>query len=358
MRVTLAHSNGFRLQTEVDDTSYRYETIMGEQSLTLHFLLGEFVEIPLGATCAFEGQTFTLLRAENVVMQHTRHYKYTVTLEGEAARCRMYRLRNMEDGRLKFAMTARPDEFAALIARNLNAREGSWKPGLCLDAPEKLVTFNHNSIFDALGLIAQAFDTEWEIVDKQVRIRRVKYNREAPLELAYGKGRGLLPGVGRTSMEKEAPIGTLFVQGGNRNIDRNAYGAETLHLPTQQKDFTFAFDGARFEWEDGFTPSSQRGYTIGDGGRSLYVTSPSERAIAEDSLDCSEIYPHRVGAVSRVEAVDAAKGFYDFEDAAIPDRLRYNECFTEEKATVVFQSGMLAGREFEIAEYVPKTKRF
>ena len=49
--------------------------------------------------------------------------------------------------------------------------------------------------------------------------------------------------------------------------------------------------------------------------------------------------------------VDAEKHFYDIKDASIPELLDYSECRIEgEKATISFQSGALAGREFDIEQ--------
>ena len=70
---------------------------------------------------------------------------------------------------------------------------------------------------------------------------------------------------------------------------------------------------------------------------------------AEDSLDATEIYPKRVGRVSAVAVVNEKKHFYDFSDASIPDALDYEKhLIAGEKMTVIFQSGMLAGREFDV----------
>ena len=43
--------------------------------------------------------------------------------------------------------------------------------------------------------------------------------------------------------------------------------------------------------------------------------------------------------------------FYDIKDASIPESLDYAECRVDgEKATIRFESGALAGREFDIEQ--------
>lgn len=64
----------------------------------------------------------------------------------------------------------------------------------------------------------------------------------------------------------------------------------------------------------------------------------------EDSLDCTHIYPSRVGTVSEVITVDAENHLYDIIDSSIPDNLDYSACrHTGETTTLIFQSGVMTG---------------
>jgi hypothetical protein len=76
----------------------------------------------------------------------------------------------------------------------------------------------------------------------------------------------------------------------------------------------------------------------------------------EDSLDLSEIYPSRVGEVSAVKVEDEDENFYDIVDSSIPSTLDFNDYLIDgETMTIIFQTGMLAGREFEV-KYIHKAK--
>ena len=48
-------------------------------------------------------------------------------------------------------------------------------------------------------------------------------------------------------------------------------------------------------------------------------------AVKEDSIDCSEHYPSRIGTVTSVIAVKPEKNFYDFVDNTIPADLDFND---------------------------------
>ena len=339
-------SNGSELlDVAVDDASFRHRAIKGDHTLTLKYSLPEHVELPRGAWCEYQGERYELLNPEAIKMHHTRNFEYTVVFEARQSRLKLWKFRNNVDGRLKFPLTATPREHLEMLVANLNARDTGWMVGDCIDTPEKLVSYDHNSCWDALGKMAQEFATEWEIADKRISLRKVEYNKENPLSLAYGFGKGLKTGVGRASSGK-TPTEILYVQGGDRNIDQTKYGAKTLHMPKGQ---TIAFDGSKFEGEEGFVSANARRYKADAEGQSISRADKALETKAEDSISATEIYPSRIGVVGSVVAVNTAKNFYDVIDATIPDLLDFEkELIAGETMTIAFQSGQLAGREFEV----------
>ena len=341
---------GYRvLDVEVDDNSYRNRVIMGDHSLTLYYSLPEHVEIPVGAYCEFQGEKFTLERPENFKMKHKRLFEYTVIFEAPEAKAKIWKFRNPVDGRLKFSLTAKPIEHLQMFVDNMNRRDTGWTVGDCVDGVETLIAYDHDFCIAALQKQASQFNTEYEFVGKRVSLKKVEYNKSAPLPLSYGRGNGFKSGVGRSNTGDTPPIEILFVQGGTDNIDPSKYGSSELKLPAGQ---TLAYDGEHFENEAGFVKANARNYVVDESGLSIRRYDKQLSSLAEDSLDCSEIYPKRVGTVSSVAVVDAGNNFYDIIDTGIPSTLNYEECLIEgETMTIIFQSGMLAGREFEVKYY-------
>lgn len=341
---------GYRvLDVEVDDNSYRNRVIMGDHSLTLYYSLPEHVEIPVGAYCEFQGEKFTLERPENFKMKHKRLFEYTVIFEAPEAKAKIWKFRNPVDGRLKFSLTAKPIEHLQMFVDNMNRRDTGWTVGDCVDGVETLIAYDHDFCIAALQKQAAQFNTEYEFVGKRVSLKKVEYNKSAPLPLSYGRGNGFKSGVGRSNTGDTPPIEILFVQGGTDNIDPSKYGSSELKLPAGQ---TLAYDGEHFENEAGFVKANARNYVVDESGLSIRRYDKQLSSLAEDSLDCSEIYPKRVGTVSSVAVVDAGNNFYDIIDTGIPSTLNYEECLIEgETMTIIFQSGMLAGREFEVKYY-------
>ena len=339
------HFNNTTLDVQESDSSYRYRSLMSKPQIVLKFSLSEFVEIPVGAWCEYQGVKYKLGSPENIKKNGTRNIEYTLTLGTLEDNMSLYKMRNPVDKRLKWSMCAKPHELVEAIVWNLNQRDGAgvWKVGECLDAAEQTVEFNHTYVDAALQDVANKFETEWEINDYTISLHKVEYFKDDPLPLAYGKGNGFEPGVGRTTQSDELPIKRLYVQGGDRNIDRSKYGSAELLLPKSQ---TLVYEGRTYQ-------SDAEGYSI------ERIDKISD-AVKEDSLDCSEIYPSREGTVSKVETMDVGKNFYDIIDNSIPAELNFNDYIIEgETATISFQKGMLAGddKQFEF-KYNHSERRF
>lgn len=295
----------------VDDSSVRYRAIMTDDSLTLNFAHTAAVTIPRLSYVNFEGQRYTLWRPSEFKKLSTRNFEYTLVLHGWREYLKFVKYKDMsaKPYRLKFSLTAKPLAFLQNLVATLNHHDaaGGWVAGDCIDAPEKTLSFNHEFCIDALGRFAQEWQTEFEFEGKKIHLRKVEKFKSDPLPLSYGKGNGFLPGVGRYNEGDKQPIGRLFVQGGERNIDFSTYNSKSLLLP---KSATLVVDGKTYR-------------TDADG---MFITRDGNTNTAEDSYDASEIYPRRVGTVSEVVVVDSEKHFYDIKDSSIPEALNYRDC--------------------------------
>lgn len=335
--------NDTSLDVHESEESYRYRSIMGEHSLTLKFSLPEYIEFPIGTWCEYMAVKYTLEVPANFKKHGNRNFEYTLLMQSVQVQLGRYKLRNTVDKRLKFSMCATPKEFLKTIVDNLNQRDDGWSVGDCIVSTEKTIAFDHSYIDAALQSVADTFNTEWEIVGKVIHLKKVEYFKDDPLPLSYGKGNGFVPGLGRSTESESRPIEIMFAQGGSKNIDRSKYGAPELLLPKSQ---TLEYEGRTYI-------SDAEGYSIQRKDKPLKYKT-------EDSLDCSEIYPSRVGTVSKVEVIDETNNFYDVIDDSIPENLDYNDYLIEgENMTIIFQSGMLAGNDkaFEL-KYKHAERRF
>ena len=323
------------------DESYRYCSIMGEHTLTLYFSLSIYTEIPTGAWCEFANERYTLNQPAKIVKHNTRNFEYTLTMDSEGANLKNYKFRNPNDKTLKFPFTASPRYHVQILVDCLNMIDSGWQVGNCIEASEKLVSYNHNNCLEALDMITKAFETEYEIIGKTIHLHKVEYFKNNPLPLQYGKGKGFKTGVSRTT--EQSRITRLYVQGGDRNIDRSKYGNKELLLPKSQE---YVYEGVTFVSDD-------KGLSI------TIKNAQNNGFVNEQSLDLSHIYPKRKGTISGFFAVDIDKHFYDIFDDSIPQALDFNAMQIKgEKMLIYFESGMLSGREFEVSNYNHAEKRF
>lgn len=339
------------LDIDVDDASYRYRAIKNGTQVILYYSLTEHVEVSVDSYIEYQGQKYYLWLPSNFKKKGTRNFEYTVEFGGDEGALRKYKLKDttIKPNKLKFSIVCTTKQLMQLFVDNLNLRESGWKVGKCIELAERLFSFNNEYILDALNRVAGELNTEYDIINKTLNLWKIEYNKETPLALSYGRGNGFLPGTGRANVGDKQPISILYVEGGERNIDASKYGSTTLLLPINQE----------LEYEG-------RKYRTSEDGTFIYRFDKVIPGGQEDSYDASAIYPSRIGTVSEVIVVDEEKKFYDIKDSSIPDSLNYADYrIAGQKATIRFESGRLAGREFDIEQtddeltgYIHSERRF
>lgn len=355
---------------EVDDNSYHSRTIMGDDIVVLYYSLPEHYEPPVGSYIVLDGIRYTLMQPQNINMVHSRNYQYTLTLHAPQGKTFNWLVSNPIDHRLSFDLTATPREHLQLVIDNLNQREEGWVIGDCITDTEKLISYNYHYAWDAIRDIATAFDTEYEITGKTIHLHKVEYNKDNPLRMDYGKGNGFKSGIGRANDGNNPPPDILYVQGGSQNINYYRYGTTPQGIPIRGTAFipsdmqhsynlllprskSYAYDGAHFEDEAGFSPATARHYETDKFGRYVKRTDNTRNTDNEEAYDCSNHYPKRICEVTAVSYETQPDGIrqYDIADNTIPESLDFSQYVIEgETMRVVFQTGNLAGREFDIAK--------
>lgn len=337
--------NGKATPFPISSESYHEAKVGAVSTLVVETTSDKAITFPLGTYCTWRGEKFALFTPAEVVKVSEREYRYTLTLSGEGQQLALSKFKfivaNPEDVRLSFTLTGKPRFFLEQILRSLPA---GFSIGACLEAEAQAISFKHEDCLSALSRVAEAFKTEWHITGKTLNLGKVVGNKANAVTLSYGKGKGLLSGLTASNDSEKSPVGKLFIQGTERNIDPSKYGAKSLHLP---KGRTLAYEG--------------RTYVVSADGQSLSVSGLSTDGRKEDSFDGTNIYPQRVGVVSSV--VVTPNGNYDIVDK--DNNVDYSQYrIAGEKATITFQTGRLAGRTFDIAQdkdvlrYDHATKRF
>lgn len=320
------------------DDSYIYSELMGRHDVTLYFESPVYIDIPEGSFIVVNEVTYTLRSVDSMTMQHRRYYEYSITFDAVSANLGAYVFSDPIDGRVVFSVTGKPQEHLKKLVDTLTAKTGQvWSVGaLVLNANgseegmEKAISYDCNTCAEALKMMSDAWNTEYEILGTTISLGKVERFKHDPWRIEYGKGKGLRPGVVRSLDSEDAVIGTLYVQGGERNIDASKYGSTRLHMP---KSASVVRDGKQYRVD----------------ANGLSVTCEEAAATNEGALDCSEVFPTYTHEVKEVIVADKEKNFYDIKSDDEELELNYDKLLIEgETMTIVFQSGMLTGKEFEV----------
>ena len=349
-------------------------SVMGDNELFINFSLPYYFEFAIETTYidyVFNSVTtrYYLYDSVQPKKNNSESFDYSLRFETEQGKLKKWIVRNLVDNRIKFSITSTPLQMLQLIVDNCNNRNTGWSIGNCIEVPQKTVSFNSTNIIDALQIIADTFETEWYIYNKVISIGKEGENITTPLSLSYGSGYGVKPIIERKNTEQK-PIGKLFVQGGEKNINASTYGNKTLLLPKNQ---TIWYNGESFVQTIG-NFGDARQYLVDTLGISLKRIGllPTDR---EESIDLSNIYPQRVGEVSSVivstfqnsyyqaywKHPSQIEPFYDIIDNSIPSSLDYWSSeirLPGQVLSITFQTGNLAGRTFDISGYIHSERKF
>ena len=279
-----------------------------------------------------------------------------VDLERSLGLGRITILANPVDHRTTFDFTGTATEHLQLIVDCLNAKyeevELKWTRGAvhCKDTI-KHIKYDGATVLGALQQIRETYETDI-FADGETLSLGHEEDKTTALPLAYGKGKGLLSGLERHKHTDDTVPTRLYVTGTKRNM---AKGRLTL-----EKDVILSVDlkSGAIERVTGGVPTA--------GGRSYYRTDPTGQYIAEwSSTDKffqsgrrfpteatytnEEIYPSHV---STIQTVTKVKDHFEVNSDFNYDKFRIEG----EQMQVVFQTGNLAGRDFD-AKYYPSTDR-
>lgn len=321
MILRLYHKSGTHKADISPSPSDRHDTsLMGDNILILSFVLHEFIALEVGDYIDYRGERYSLLESYNPEMRSTVEYAYSVRLYDPTGQMRFAKVLKpaSAEQELSFSYDAKAAEHVRLIVDNINRITGTteWTVGTVIDSENKPIEYNNRYCIDALTDIAREFDTEYWVEGRTVNLCRCEHGE--PIRLAYRQG---LRGLSRAENASAQHFTRLYPLGSTRNIDREKYGHARLQLP----------DGVKFV---------ERNTHLG------IIEQSEEEAFAK-------IYPRHTGTVTSVRTQEQngedGKPFtiYYIGDSDLPfDPNQYEIGGLVKK--VVFQSGELNGREFEV----------
>jgi len=314
--IDIKRSTATILSPTIDDSSRLTKSLNGNDYITLNFSLDSFTEILVGDYISWDGVTYTCSEAPSFKKVSAANYEYQVRFDGP-----QYKLGNalvLFSGQGDFHLNGTAEDFIDQIVDNLNRvyGGGTYSTGTVPSTDYKNLHFDNENCLGVLQRICDEFDLEYYFTGSGLIINlATAIGNSTGLTFQYHSG---LQNIRRAKVNDKDLITRLYAFGSERNIE-TSYGSKRLVLPS------------------GTYPNGYMDQNV------------SSYGIREAAKNFDDIYPHFEGVV------DSSSANNKIIDAAIDFNL--NDYLIEGVvAKIVFNTGDLAGYEFEITEFNNTTK--
>lgn len=306
-------------------------TITVSSAVPLPAGIGDYIKV--------HGRTYKANQLPEPAKNGLRRFEYDITFEGLQY--------DLIDAQYKLPPEAYGDTYYSdlyghlrVLVWNANrVQPNKWRLGVCpaegTTAYKNINTASRNCL-QVLQDICGEWNVEFEITPgdgfNTINIKE-KAGITHPFTLRYGRGKGLYT-LKRTNVNNAGITTRLFVYGGQDNLGRN-YGHTRLCLPNTDRLTSFLQD---------------------DKAMAQYGTKENEKTY--------DIKPERVGKVTAVGADEIT-----FSDTTAGDNAMFDlnakgpdgstlYLLGDVAAKVKFQTGQLAGYEFDVHKYDHATRTF
>lgn len=300
--------------------------IMDEELLTMSFSLDHLFDFKIGDSVIAFNNVYSLQQLPNVQKMSTNLFNYTLNFTGYK-----YELGKINflfpDGNNNltlgdFSINGNAQTIIELIVLNANRLNSGWTVGTVDATDVKNIPFTAVNLLQALAILADEFESEFWI-DQNRSINFQKREVPSGLSLTYGKDNGLF-NIARQTLDGSKIITRLYAFGSEKNLS-NGYrdGSPRLKLPSNYLEHnTHLYD------------------------------------VIEHTEIFDDIYPHREGTVTHVDAANPSK----FRDTAIDFNLggtlpysplikyisadKIKTSYKDWKAVVAFDKGALPVKQY------------
>lgn len=300
-----------RIDVSIDVNTVLRQAITGEDYIEAVFTTTTFIELFIGDYILLGTKKYTILKEPSINKLKTNAFKYTIKFESDQYRFMsiLYLLKNEAE----FYLLNDLRGFSELLVSNLNRvfGENYFSLGDSPVTEVKNINFNNNNCFEVLQKIADEFEVEYQLSDDGKVISYVeKIVNDTGLVFQFKQG---LRNINRLKVQERNLITRLYAFGSTRNIT-NEYGSKRLKINPIENN--------------------------------IGVFGTHEAIINFDN-----IYPRKNGSVTTATAINK------FIDTSMDFDLR-DQLIPGVTAKCTFNTGDLAGYEFEIASYDHTTKEF
>lgn len=290
---------------DVDENTVLRQSLQGEDKIIANFKYGSVLSLLIGDYTEYDGRTYVINRLPEIIKTGEKQFNYSIDFEGEIYELNDVTFRNDKVSDFSYYGTA--EDFIDLIVSNANRIKSGWLTGTIDFTEKSFIQFSGDTCRTALTKIAKHFNLEFSISSKSINLV-VAVGEQTGLMFEYGQGKGLFS-LSRKNFDSGNIVTRLYGLGSEKNIDYT-YGQKRLGFSSEYLDNNTGIYG-----------------------------------IKEGEVIFEDIFPQRTGTVTAIDS-----NLLKFTDSGIDFNIN-NVLIEGETAKVIFQTGNLAGLEFDIAQY-------
>lgn len=315
--------------------------LLGDDTLNIVVVSPFKLDFLIGDTTFVYGNIYKLNRLPKV--KKNGMYEFEYELEFEGAQYDMMRVTydltidttsNQLADVSGDSLTGNLRRFATVMVSNLNrVFKNMWELGECPDtAEDKTLTFSESeNCLSVIQNLCKEFDTEFEVLySGKYTINFKKIGKTFPYKFEFGKNNGLYQ-LTRENVSTSNIVTRLKIYGSTENITAK-YRAQRLCLPNRSKRDSYIEDAA-----------AVRKYGIWEARKYFDDIKPSRTGKVE-----------KIFSDSVLKFVDST--MFDLNEKDDSGNTKY--LLAETSAKVHFNTGNLAGYEFEVHSYDHATHTF
>jgi len=291
--------------------------LMGDDLCTLKFNSDQVVDIAIRDYVTVFGKNYYFNRLPEIKKVSGNMYQYTC--QCYAFMYDLTKVQLLDSGNSEFDLIGDSEDFIDLIVTNMNRAIGGWSKGTVDATDARLMNFSGNNCMEVLEMLAREFELQYQIDGNEINLTSV--GSDTGLTVSYGKGKGLYE-LTRDTVSNKNIVTRLYALGSDRNLDSD--------YRSYAKRLMFDYPG------DNYVENNVSTY-----------------GLIEATKIFEEFYPKRTGTISYVDGSDKLV----FRDSAIDFDVN-SYLIPGVTAKVHFQTGNLAGLEFEIESYDDGDKEF
>lgn len=306
-----------------DESSTQTKRVMAENQLSITFEDNRHINFRLGDYCTVFGERYQVSRLPGETKGSRYQYKYTLIMNSEGFDLTKISYlfldpdNNLTEG--EFSLMGNPDTFIDLLITNANRASSGWVKGQVIPGDYKNLTFSKDNCYNALSRLAEEFETEFSIEGKIIHL--TKRVRDVGYTFKHGRNKGLYE-ITRQNRDDSDVATRLYAYGSEKNLPEE-YLVQGRRLRLPADDYPFL------------------------------EKNVDKYGVIEHTELFENIYPRRIGKVTSVNAGDP----FVFIDTTLDFDINA-QLLPGISAKVVFNTGQLAGYQFEVKQYNAGTHTF